>query len=325
MKESLEQENIAFQTYYEALHEEEYLLQDRMFNPVAFLASTNKDTMYFHQAMKEPDRDEFKKAIIKEVNDHIERKHWELIPRHAVPKGEKILPSVWSMKRKRDIKTQRVFKHKARLTVHGGMQEFGENYFETYSPVVTWFSIRLLLVLSIINRWHTRQVDFILAYPQADIEFDMYMELPQGIETKHGNGKTHVLKLLKNLYGQKQAGRVWNQHLVTGLKSIGFKQSLIDECVFFRGNVIFIVYVDDGIFASPEKKEIDKAIREMKALFDIDDQGDITDYLGVNVEHLPNGDIKLSQPQLINQIIEELKLSKHIAGRQTPAASTKIL
>jgi hypothetical protein len=45
-----------------------------------------------------------------------------------------------------------------------------------------------------------------LAYTQADIEFDMYIELPMGIETKYGNGKMHVLKLLKNLYGQKQAG-----------------------------------------------------------------------------------------------------------------------
>jgi hypothetical protein len=57
------------------------------------------------------------------------------------------------------------------------------------------------LVLSILNKLYTRQVDFILAYPQADIEFDMYMDLPKGIETKHGKGKTHVLKLLKNLYG----------------------------------------------------------------------------------------------------------------------------
>jgi hypothetical protein len=65
---------------------------------------------------------------------------------------------------------------------------------EFIKAVVTWFSIRLLLVLSILNKWYTRQVDFILAYPQADIEFDMYMDLPKGIETKYGNGKTHVLK-----------------------------------------------------------------------------------------------------------------------------------
>jgi hypothetical protein len=93
------------------------------------------------------------------------------------------------MKRKRDIKTQQVYKHKARLNVHGGKQAYGKNYFEMYAPVVTWFSIRLLLVLSILNNWHTRQVDFVLAYTQADIEFDMYMELPMGIETKYSNGK----------------------------------------------------------------------------------------------------------------------------------------
>jgi hypothetical protein len=153
-----------------------------------------------------------------------------------------------------------------------------------YAPVVTWFSIRLLLVLSILNNWHTRQVDFVLAYTQADIEFDIYMELPMGIETKYGKGETHVLKLLKNLYGQKQAGRVWNQHLVKGLKSIGFEQSKVDECVFFHRDVIFIVYTDDGIFAGPDKQEVDKAIHEMKRHFDMEDQGDITDYLGVNVQ-----------------------------------------
>jgi hypothetical protein len=104
MQESLEQCDIAFQSYYEAMHEEEYLLQDEMLNPIAFLAGSNEDTIYFHQAMKAPDRNQFKKAIVKEVNDHIENKHWELIPHEAVLKGVKVLPSVWSMKQKRDIK-----------------------------------------------------------------------------------------------------------------------------------------------------------------------------------------------------------------------------
>jgi hypothetical protein len=110
------------------------------------------------------------------------------------------------------------------------------------------------------------------------------MELPMGIETKYSNGKTHVLKLLKNLYGQKQAGRVWNQYLVKGLKSISFKQSKVDECIFFHRDVIFIVYTDNGIFARPDKQEVDKAICEMKWHFDMEDKGDITDYLGINVQ-----------------------------------------
>ena len=112
---------------------------------------------------------------------------------------------------------QEVYKWKARLNVHGGKQEYAINYFETYSPVVQWSSIHLLLTLSLLESWKTRQVDFVMAYPQADIKFDIYTDLPHGIETRHGNSKTHVLKLLKNVYGQKQAGRVWFAYLVDGL------------------------------------------------------------------------------------------------------------
>jgi hypothetical protein len=63
-----------------------------------------------------------------------------------------------------------------------GKQVYVENFFKMYELVVTWFSNQLLLVLSILNNWHTHQVDFVLAYTQADIEFDMYMELHMGIK-----------------------------------------------------------------------------------------------------------------------------------------------
>jgi hypothetical protein len=72
-----------------------------MTDPIAFLAKTDEDTMYFHQAMKAPNRDEFAKAIFKEMNDHIVSKNWELVPRQDVPEGVKVLDSVWAMKRKK--------------------------------------------------------------------------------------------------------------------------------------------------------------------------------------------------------------------------------
>ena len=43
--------------------------------------------------------------------------------------------------------------------------------------MVKWFSIRTLLTMAAINKWHSRQVDFIHAYPQARIKYDLYMEL----------------------------------------------------------------------------------------------------------------------------------------------------
>ena len=314
MRESLEQREqglVAFAVYdFDYYHDLEYKTQDAMHDPISFMSAMTGDTMYYDQAIREPDAPEFIKSIVKEVNDHIEAKHWELIPREQVPEGVTVLPSVWSMKRKRNIKTRQVYKHKARLNVHGGKQEFGVNYFETFAPVIAWFTIRLILILAQMNGYHTRQIDYVLAFPQAEIEFDMYMELPRGIETKYGKQHTHVLKLLKNLYGQKQAGRVWGDHRDKGLKDIGFKKSIVDPCLSYRDGVLFGVFVDDGIFAAPTSQSIDKAIQDLKDEgFDIEDQGDLSDYLGVNIETMDNGQFKLTQPHLIQQILESINLS----------------
>ncbi len=138
--------------------------------------------------------------------------------------------------------------------------------------------------------WALCQVNFVMAYPQAPIEMDMYMELPTGIHTKHGNSKDHVLKLLANIYGQKQSGRVWNSHLVTKLREINFKQSLIDNCVFYRDNVILIGYVDDGIFLGPSDQQLRDIINELQNLkLSIEDQGHPADYVGVSIKKLKNG------------------------------------
>jgi hypothetical protein len=82
--------------------------------------------------------------------------------------------------------------HKARLNLHSGKQIYGMNYFETYAPVVTWFAIRLMIIFGIIFCWALCKVDFVTAYQQAPIEMDIYMKLPQGIQTAHGISKDHV-------------------------------------------------------------------------------------------------------------------------------------
>jgi hypothetical protein len=82
-----------------------------------------------------------------------------------------------------------------------------------------------MIIFGIIFCWALRQVDFVMAYPQAPIQMTIYMELPQDIHTKHGNSKDYVLKLETNIYGQKQAGRIWNSFLVDKLMSLGFTPS----------------------------------------------------------------------------------------------------
>jgi hypothetical protein len=194
-----------------------------MRHPIVFLAEMMGDVMYLHQALRQPDSREFVEVVIKEVNGHIDNNHWKLIPRTEVPEGTEVVPSVLAMQRKQDLTTGKVTNHKARLNLHGGKQEFGTNYYKTHVPVVTWFAIRLLIIFGILFDWALHQVDFVMAYPQALIEMDMYIKLPTGIHTKHRNSKDHVLKILANIYGQKQAGRVWNSYLATKLWEINFK------------------------------------------------------------------------------------------------------
>ena len=328
---------------FEVLADREAYAETNHHPLLAFAASADPDTMYLHEAMKEPDKDQFLKAMEKEVGAHTGGGHWTLLERSKVPRGTKVLPAVWSMKRKRRIATREIYKWKARLNIDGSKQVQGINYWETYAPVASWAAIRTVLTLSLLEQWETRQIDFVLAYTQADVECDMYMKIPKGFQVVLEDGKPqlkladpgckasqdeYVLRLNKNLYGQKQAGRVWNQHLVQKLcQECGFEQSKADECVFYRGKSIFVLYTDDSILTGPDPDELDQIINDMKAVaLDITVDGDISDFLGVKIEREPNGTFNLTQPQLIDQILKDLRLDQqNVNPKDTPAAVSKPL
>jgi hypothetical protein len=165
-------------------------------------------------------------------------------------------------------------------------------------------------------------LDFVLAYTQADIERDLYMKLPAGFTAPgktiiEQDRKDYVLKLEKNLYGQKQAGRVWYLHLKRNLLKLGFKPSEHDECVFYYGKMIFIVYTDDTILLGPDKDEIDVLVKKLGKTFNIEDQGELSDYLGIKIERKPDGTLEWTQPTLTQSILKDLKLDgEEIKGRQ---------
>ena len=136
------------------------------------------------------------------------------------------------------------------------------------------------MILSTLQDWSTKQVNFVLAFPQADITHDNYMKLPAGIKTVHGNGNTHMLKIKENLYGGKNTVKIWYDYLKGALENIGFKQSKVDSCVFYCKGVTFMFYADDGIFFAKNDNDINKAINDLryvkkeKCKLNLDDQGE---------------------------------------------------
>jgi Reverse transcriptase (RNA-dependent DNA polymerase) len=179
-----------------------------------------------------------------------------------------------------------------------------------------------MLILSILEGWSTWQLDFVMAYPQDDISSDqVYIEIPKGFEFK-GSRDMPCLHVLKNIFGGKDASRTWNLHLVKGMKELGFQQSQSDECFFFRGTTIFMVYMDDSILIDPDQSKIEQAMSDLQARFEVQDEGDLSDYLGVKIHKHQDGSIDFPQPQLIDSILEDLKLVEQGGQNRSKAVET---
>ena len=80
----------------------------------------------------------------------------------------------------------------------------------------------------------------------------------------------------------------------------------MDECLFYKGDIIFIVYVDDGIFLGNDDAQLPDIIKQLKnAGLDVEDQGHPADYVGVNINHTRDGTVEFSQRTLIDNIISD--------------------
>ena len=292
----------------------------------AYAASADPDTLYHHEAMKEPDAAQFRVAMEKEFIDQWDNGNFQLKRRDQIPEDARVLPAVWAMKRKRKILTGEVYKHKARMNLDGSKQIEGVDFSATYSPTASWPAVRLLLALTLVNNWYTRQIDFVQAFPQAPLTSPQYMKLPKGIHVEGvDDPRDYVLEVLRNMCGGKDAGRNWHLYLKGKLESIGFQRSAFDECVFYRGTCMYVLYTDDSILAGPSEEELEQAIQDIRSTqLEITEEGSVADFLGVNIKR--DGDLfHLTQPKLIESILEDLSLPIGSSTKDIPMASSKIL
>ena len=229
-------------------------------NPLAqiYQTSLSSNEVYnLKEMMQEPDRERFEVAMHKEVSSMFEENIWRQVPRkemrdyyseqrsNGIDINREQIMMIWSFKRKRHPDGT-LDKYKARLCCHGGQQQWGLNFWDTYAPVVSWSSVRILMTLSRLHNLHTKSVDFVQAYPQAPIKSSIYLFPPAGVKLNPNKGDM-VLKLLKNLYGLKDAGLTWFEHLSKGLNAMGFQPTASDPCIFQNGSNLIVLYVDNCI------------------------------------------------------------------------------
>ena len=132
---------------------------------------------------------------------------------------------------------------------------------------MNWISVHFLMIVAQVLELDTQAIDFVLAFPQAELEVPVYMDLPAGmyLAGPRKDSSKYLLKLKRSLYGLKQALMNWHCKLKTAFENRGFVESLSDPCVFISKNMIVLVYVYDCILISKKAFVIKKFISSLKA------------------------------------------------------------
>jgi transposase InsO family protein len=208
-----------------------------------------------------------------------------------LPKHSKALTTKWLFKRKGK-------RYKARLCARGFQQRENIDYFETYAPTAKWVTLRLFLTICACMGLLTSQLDVKTAFLYAELEEDIYITCPRGIN-EHNNPfglppevlkrcKGKVFKLMKSLYGLKQAPRNWYETLRTFLTNYGFTPVKSDSCIFvtyIEDRVMMaIVFVDDILIGAASKTDLEELVKAFKCRFKITDTGEVDVYLSIKVE-----------------------------------------
>jgi hypothetical protein len=141
----------------------------------AMKASADPDTLYLRKAL--PDWTEFSDAMQLEIDRQVRHGIYTIVKRSEVPEGAKVLPSVWQLRHKRDKRTGKVKKHKARCNIDGSRMKEGRYYEETYAPVAGWTSTRPELDLILLSGWYAVQLDYVLAYSQTPTIRHSFMKI----------------------------------------------------------------------------------------------------------------------------------------------------
>ena len=264
----------------------------------------------YDEAMSSPQREEWKEACSKEMDNLRKHNVYNLVPLSSVPKGEKILGTKFVFKKKLDGR------FKARLVVGGHRQEPGQDYGRSYAPVCRIGSIRITCAIGCHNNWPIYQLDVVGAFLNALCDRDVYVRPAPGTSAKNSaTGEPMVYKLERSLYGLSQSPALWNDTLNESLTVFGWKRTQSDPCVYVytSGNIIVIltVYVDDILITGGDQQLVDPKKKELTDRFEMTDMGEVKRILGIDVQRdYEQGTLAISQEHYVNTLLERFGMQE---------------
>ena len=258
------------------------------------------------EARASPEWPEWEKAVKTELDMLSEKGTWQLVD---LPPGRKAIGNRWVFTKKFD-EHGNLSRYKARLVTQGFSQIPGQDYSETFSPVMRLDSLRTLIALAAMLDLEISQMDIKGAYLNGTLEEEIYMKQPEGFS----DGTGRVCRLVHTLYGLKQSGREWNKTISSYLTSIGFTRLSTEHAIFIRRDSsdfdIVAIWVDDffNIHTSVLRKENLRS--EITNRFEATYQGEPKLLLGIEFHRNRDAhSITISQNQYISKIISRFHLA----------------
>lgn len=302
----------------------EYVEADENFFLCGFLtgeACGSDDPRTVEEALNSPEARQWRAAMKDEYQSYLDNKCFTLTD---LPKGAKPIKTKWIFKKKRGLNGE-LLQYKARLVAKGFTQKYGVDYFETFSPVVRYETIRMLLALAVEYDMEIDHMDVKTAFLNGDLKETIFMEIPEGFEKGRGNNKVYQLR--KAVYGLKQAPKSWNEkinHIL--VNKLNFKRLVSEPCVYINRNgdkfVIIALYVDDLVIFSNCNAEKTKTKSLLMKEFVMKDLGPVEKVLGLRIRK-ENGKITLDQSAYIKKILEKYKM-QDCKSVETPMQCQKL-
>ena len=264
--------------------------------------------MKYDEAMASEDRHEWKKAVDEEHQRMVERGVFEPVQKTKIPENAKVVTSTWAMKKKSNGV------HRARINARGFEQVDGMHYDQSSiaAPVANKATIRIFMILMIMAGWYAEILDVKGAFLHGEFEDgeEIYMEVPQGFEEYYPDNV--LLKLLRTLYGLKQAAMAFWRQLLKAFRNMNYERSKADPCLYFAwtvyGLILWLSWIDDCVCAGKTEGVL-MAKKQMMDRFDCDEVGEMKEYVGCKIDH--NFDerwIKITQPVLLQSFQDEFDL-----------------
>jgi hypothetical protein len=188
------------------------------------LLDNNKPANY-EEAMMSLDSGKWLEAMKSELGSMSENQVWTLV---APPSDHKAIECKWIFKKKTDVDGN-VNVYKARLVAKGFRQVQGVDYDETFSPIVMFKSVQILLAIAAFHDYEIWQMDVKTAFLNGNIDEELYMMQPEGFVNPKDADK--VCKLQHSIYGLKQASQSWNLRFDQVIKSFGFVPNCYEACI----------------------------------------------------------------------------------------------